>query len=100
MTIFRVDGKQLFHREAVRSGKFQNYKMTARFQYAAHLGEPFVEIFEIADTESYSNSVKSLSAKESEVQSSRAKDILSDSPSFFTFSRPTFIIPSEIVRAD
>ena len=39
---------------------------------------------------------KSLSAKESEVQSSRAKEILSESPSFFTFSRPTFIMPSEM----
>ena len=37
-----------------------------------------------------------LSAKEREVQSSRAKEILSESPSFFTFSRPTFIMPSEI----
>ena len=39
---------------------------------------------------------KRLSANEREVQSSLAKDIFSERPSFFTFSRPTFIIPSEM----
>ena len=74
--------------------------MTARFQYAAHLGEPFVEVFEVADTESYSNSVKIIVGKESEVQSSRAKDILSDSPSFFLFFTSHIHHTFRDVRAD
>jgi hypothetical protein len=37
--------------------------MSARFQYAAHFGEPFVEIFEVADTEGNGNSVKVIIGK-------------------------------------
>ena len=60
---FRVDGEQLLHGEAIRSSQFQDNQMSARFQYTTHFGEAFVQVFKIADTECYGDSVKSIVGK-------------------------------------
>lgn len=60
---FGVNGKQLFHREAVRCGEFQYDEMSAGRQYAAHFGQSFIQPFEVADAERYGYSIETLIGK-------------------------------------
>ena len=86
---FGVDGKELFHREAVRRGELQNDEMSAGYEYAAHFGQSFIQSVKVTDAERHGHGIEAFDwPNEREVQSSRANEILSERCARFTFHVP------------
>ena len=60
---FGVDGKELFHREAVRRGELQNDEMSAGYEYAAHFGQSFIQSVKVTDAERHGHGIEAFIGK-------------------------------------
>lgn len=86
----------MFHGEAFRFGKFQNNQMSSRNQYPVHFFQPLVQVFKIPYAECYGNGIEAIVGKAQAGAVFFGKRDLFVQSGCLHFSRPTFIIPSEI----